>query len=80
MTILAHENHNLCMDAGAGHGFLVGQHFGSELPGTAKLEEDAIKDWGEDIRIQLREVNSAISSNRYISCQFWILLGVEEPL
>lgn len=70
MTILAHENHNLCMDAGAGHGLPVGQHFGSKIPGTVKLEEHAIKDRGEDIRIQLREVNSAISSNRYKSCQF----------
>lgn len=80
MITLAHENHNLCMDAGTGHGLLMDQHFGSNLSGTAKLEKDAIKDWGEDIRIQPRGVNPAISSNRYISCQFRILLGVEEPL
>lgn len=46
MTTLTHENHNPCMDAGTGHGFLMDQHFGSKLTGTAKLEEDAIKDWG----------------------------------
>lgn len=39
-------NHNPCMDAGTGHGFLMDQHIGGKLTDTAMLEEEAIKDWG----------------------------------